>query len=203
MSISKKVTHLGIIILIVLLLFTQCRKGDEDPLISLKSRTARLTGEWLLTESEIDGFVTIDSEPTAYSDHFNGTTRSISFGSFNDFYTYRETFIFRKDGSYTRYQTYRGFTFTNDGAWYWAGKSEELELKKKEAIVLTGLSYVAPGDYTRNRSGRSIPPTRFFVIEKLKSKEMTLIEDYTDSDSDGYIEEFKGYLNFEKKGKDN
>ena len=36
-----------------LLVFTGCRKGEDDPFLSFRSRTARLTGEWKLKSGEI------------------------------------------------------------------------------------------------------------------------------------------------------
>ena len=51
--------------------FQSCKKGEEDPFISLKSRTSRITGTWTLKSFET---TTVRTETEAVSNDVNGDT---------------------------------------------------------------------------------------------------------------------------------
>jgi hypothetical protein len=48
----KKLTQSVLAILVVASTITSCKKGEDDPTISLRSRDSRLVGEWTLTSME-------------------------------------------------------------------------------------------------------------------------------------------------------
>ena len=52
----KNLTIINILatLLLSVLIFTECRKGEEDPFISLRSRNNRLTGKWKLVEEKYE-----------------------------------------------------------------------------------------------------------------------------------------------------
>lgn len=107
--------------------FTSCKKGENDPAISFKSRKSRVTGEWAVSSMEstasdtyASGGVTITDR---YVTNFDGTT-----------FTYTETeadgdvsetkanvtewsFIFEKDGTYSSMQniTITEYSYTPSG----------------------------------------------------------------------------------------
>ncbi len=49
---TNKLFKFGLILLMFAAVFTGCKKGEEDPSISLLSRSARLTGDWNLTTGD-------------------------------------------------------------------------------------------------------------------------------------------------------
>lgn len=94
---------------LTLLSFNSCKKGDEDPALSLLSRKARLTGVWELQSYNYDG-VSADGFPiTGVSD---GSTmeRTLYFGIneviWDTLYTNAEiteySFTINKDGTWER-----------------------------------------------------------------------------------------------------
>nr|MBC8147482.1 hypothetical protein [Bacteroidota bacterium] len=54
---NKKLIHAAIVI--ILLIFNSCGKYEDGPIFSLKSKTARLVGEWNVVKTDN---VTIDYE---------------------------------------------------------------------------------------------------------------------------------------------
>jgi hypothetical protein len=66
----------------ILFLFNSCRKGDDDPLLSLRSRKARVAGEWQLTS----GF----SESTAFAD---GSSASETYEYGSGSYSFHQSII--------------------------------------------------------------------------------------------------------------
>lgn len=118
-----------------------CKKGDNDPFLSLRSRKARITGEWKLKE----GVVTYDSnfggslisETTAY------TETTITTNGASD--SYGETLTINKDGTYTMSIIEGGDDLTVSGVWFFAGKIKDLDLKNKESIILIPQEYTELG----------------------------------------------------------
>jgi hypothetical protein len=49
----KKIVAISIGLIGLTLIVGACRKGENDPLLSLKSRQARLAGEWVVSSSEV------------------------------------------------------------------------------------------------------------------------------------------------------
>jgi hypothetical protein len=58
--------------LLPLFVFSGCRKGENDPLLSLLSRKARLTGSWNVNSFEKKRVIVEDSETTTFEEYFNG-----------------------------------------------------------------------------------------------------------------------------------
>ena len=48
----KKLLLLGAAAMVLVANLSSCKKGENDPFLSLKSRKARLCGEWTVTKSE-------------------------------------------------------------------------------------------------------------------------------------------------------
>lgn len=151
---------LSLSVLAATLLFSACKKGENDPSISLVSRKARVAGEW-----NVDKMVSTDnsvSGTTTYADAetFDGTTytstSSVTSGGTPTTETItgtiaKNTVTFTKDGTFTMEANYTttetqtsggGYTevttkvYTNktEGSWNFLGKVDEF--KNKERIVL-------------------------------------------------------------------
>lgn len=104
-----------------------CKKGEDDPFISLASRTSRLTGTWeLVSYSEVSttdrmqggNFTTEERTKTLE----NGNLTSTSPYAPNTVIAYSSTLTFYKEGIYEA--TFNGSS--NQGTWWWkdAGKSK-------------------------------------------------------------------------------
>ena len=86
--------------------FTSCKKGDDDPVVSLKTRKDRFTNTWKLTKYEK-----------------NGTTQDISGTTY--------TYFVKNDGTLTR--TIEGSLFgfatktIKDGTWSFQNDDEDVK----------------------------------------------------------------------------
>ena len=112
---------------------TACKKGENDPFISLKTRKGRITGEWKLVEGTVIETETIDGETGVYQTTYTSSTRVGDDGSTDD---YTENLIINRDGTYEEIIVQNGSTIKVKGNWYFSGKNEEIDLKKKEAVVV-------------------------------------------------------------------
>lgn len=171
---------------------TGCKKGENDPFLSLKSRKARISGEWKLsegtvTESQTSGGTT-NTDVTTYS----GTTVS-SGGSTS---TYSETLTIDKDGTFEVNIVEDGFSNTIRGNWYFSGKSKDIDLKKKEAIIFSELQYISTGG-TSTYTG--LYADQILLIDQLKNKEIIFKGKITYSETGGYAASYEYDRTFEKQ----
>ena len=125
--------HPVILALIALFLFPTCKKGEDDPAISLRSRTTRLTGEWRLV-SGTAAFTT-----TGYNDtySFDGTnlTETITASKYYYVGKYILNLNIEKDGTFTFKEFIYGVTLDASGTWNFNnGIGED---KKKEDVIFT------------------------------------------------------------------
>jgi len=169
------------IILLVLIAISafSCKKGENDPFISLKSRKARLVGEWKLVE----GSTSVVSSTGTDTYTFDGTLMTSVESGVTTTEPYSETYTFEKDGTYKYSDNTNNGEDTHDesGAWTFGAKSAELDVKAKETIMLHEQSYSAINSgilYSYTYVG-TIYPVKRITIDMLKSNEMTMIIDYT------------------------
>lgn len=168
-----------ILVILTVSMFFGCKKGENDPFLSLKSRKARLVGEWKLVEGSS---TVIDSSNTdTYT--FSETTLISFEGGVWDTLPYTETYTFENDGTY-KYSsnTNNGFdTDDEEGVWTFGAKSAELDVKAKETVILYLKHYssVYSGNtYSYTYDGTTCPVYRI-TLDMLKSTKMTLLIDYT------------------------
>ncbi len=83
---------------VVMLNFTSCKKYEDGPAFSLRSKTARLTGEWEV--------VKIGGSPIA------GSELNLEF---------------EKDGDFNFSYSYGSYDYTAKGEWEWSDKKETIK----------------------------------------------------------------------------
>ena len=183
----KKMTYLLLAVLLTGLV-SSCKKGEDDPFLSLRSRKARVAGEWTVSAATIKEVETDDLSSVNRTMTFNGslistvttTTINGSTTSQTETTAFTQKYTFEKDGTYTRTDTYEDGVYTTKGTWSFVGKSKENELKNKEAILLTETSYTADGE-TGNYTGFD---GTILVIQQLKNKEMIFTTAFSSTDAD-------------------
>ncbi|MBI4931037.1 MAG: hypothetical protein HY841_09765 [Bacteroidetes bacterium] len=162
--------------------FYGCKKGANDPTISLHSRKGRLVNDWTLsagTETNISGTTTdlITWSGTSVTETYtSGGTSSTSIG------TGSYTMSILKDGTWKSDQsiTWTGTpTFiskiTSTGTWNWTGKVGELKNKSQVVFkTLTETDLFGSSTDTYSYTGDS-GPTAIWNIDELKSKELIVI----------------------------
>jgi hypothetical protein len=148
----------AIILFLGITVFESCKKGENDPAISLKSRDGRITGEWKLTESQSTDYqsTTITGGPTAgtttsqTTENFNGSTMTTTTSGGSDTESYSLTVTIEKDGTCMVKRTKGTSQSERSGRWSWLN-----DAKNKTRISIDGL-----GTYT---------------VDQLKNKELVLI----------------------------
>jgi hypothetical protein len=169
----KKVLLVIVMAAIMMPAFVSCKKGENDPSISFKSRNSRLIGKWKLTKVEgTNQYVTGGSSVTE-THAFNGTIYTVTVSPGGGSYQATGSFEMEilKDGAYTFTESFTpsgGTASIETGAsyWYWLGNDNS-----KVAVDLVG-------------GGGNIFQGGIYNVDELKSKELILTWTTT-STSDG------------------
>ncbi|MBN2682857.1 MAG: hypothetical protein JXR58_10140 [Bacteroidales bacterium] len=188
-----------LIFLSIILLISSCRKGEDDPLLSLRSRENRLTGYWTL--NKMNGFHKIYDENGYYklyqaafnSEIDNSYYYSTTFDVLPDnyYYEYFECRMLINDDN-TMEVSYRskGVSWFNDdfkGSWYWKNDPG----KNKEYVQLTAF-FPNLEDFD-------------YQILRLKNKELILVLSVNESviNNSGEISQIVGEYVYEFHKTDN
>ena len=157
--------------------FSGCKKGTDDPFLSLKSRKSRVAGDWKAsagTGTMVDG-----SSSTTTTWTFTDPNLVTTVGTFPAVTeTYSFTLSIMTDGTYKSVETTtipsNTQTVTEEGFWNFTGRIGED--KNKDHLVLKAKSQI-----TQNSSTSSITtytwtgddmPSSVWYLQELKSKEM-------------------------------
>ena len=145
----KKILFITAIISTIVAISMSCRKGPNDPFLSLRSRDTRLIGIWKIKGITNDSIIlkttsiNATSSPlhytTSFTDSLKHSTRGVD--EFDSIYT--ETLIINEDGTYS--DTIKSGKYVKGvvtskfnkrvvcNSWYWLN-----EKKNKEGIMLVG-----------------------------------------------------------------
>jgi hypothetical protein len=147
--------------------FQSCKKGENDPSISLRSRKARLVAEWELKE----GSITTVNGGTTVIYTFNGTTMTSSLGGSVN---YTQTCEIVKDGTFKLTILDDGDSRVDEGQWYFLEGNKDKELKSKEAVafVVTKRTDTPAGGSPNISTYVSISPDYMWQLDELKNKEI-------------------------------
>ena len=187
----KKLLFLAAGALVLTANLSSCKKGENDPFLSLKSRKARVSGEWTVTKMEGTYSSVDSSDPLSnYSStsSYDGTTETGTYTSAGntgayDPETYTQTYTFEKEGTFSMIYAVGTSSYTVEGNWIFLGKNKNAELAKKEAILLTITKEVNTEDgVSETETFTGYNNTMTFLIDQLKSKEMILIDESTNVD---------------------
>lgn len=83
---KKTISIIILSVLVIPFIITSCKKGENDPFLSLKSRNARLVGDWKVAESTITSNSTDSYDGGSYTQN----TTTVGTETINDL-TYTET----------------------------------------------------------------------------------------------------------------
>lgn len=134
-----------VLFLIGVILLPSCRKGEEDPLLSLRSRKNRLTGKWKVTEGFIELTEKTGSSTNLYYKVNLGETSahlyaSISnaweYGYGNAYMSFSEKFEFKKDGRFTHFLSFDADTWTEEGEWNFTDGIGKDRKNKSELLLM-------------------------------------------------------------------
>ncbi len=203
----KKTSKILFLFIGLIIIMSSCKKGENDPFLSMQTRKAKITGEWKLTSGNIN--VKIYNEGTLSSDAtetYDGEYRYYNHSNTSfDTIVYISTFNFKDDMTYTN-EVIRSFSFfdnqygakytkiTNhyDGEWYFAEGDDIYKNKERITYYATVLKTYYP-DSTVTEEKTSIHEVTF-VLDKLTNKEMIFRYDSPENSTT----EITGYMIFEK-----
>lgn len=200
---------------------TSCKKGEDDPFLSVKSRKSRLTGQWKMTSmtwtdkttqggsTDTETWVSTDGETLIYTE---------SDGTVSEWSVQDISYMFDKDNSYENMMNvtmtkYDGVdipasaqaptTETYKGSWSWLGKDKNGEYKNKERIALrqTESTSTYDGNVSSDYSftGNNVLGGSM-VLHKLSNKELVLTDNMTRVDEENNITyETEVTMTFEKQ----
>jgi hypothetical protein len=173
-----------------------CKKGENDPFLSLLSRKQRITGSWTVVtgdgtkteQIDINGDLFTQTETWDFDGADNTIVRTNDFGTTNWIYPTTYTYTFNKDNSfktkvvktYTALQDGEDYTetVTMEGSWQFAGGDDDDTPKKSQVLLeiskeTTVLTCTGCSNTSNTYSG-SHSPMILMDIDKLKNKEMVL-----------------------------
>ncbi|MCH8903668.1 MAG: hypothetical protein IIA45_07125 [Bacteroidetes bacterium] len=93
-------SKLGLVLIIGIIAISGCKKGENDPFLSLKSRDARITGIWKLVDQRIIRTYTSNSVTTVTVERFDGTTWSVEYADTIISRPYSRELNVEKNGTY-------------------------------------------------------------------------------------------------------
>jgi len=139
---------------------SSCKKGEDDPFLSLRSRKARLAGVWTL-KGRIVEHRSNNNTTVATSTYANGREDKTEVDYFMSEPTdttftsrlYTQIYTFKKNGSYQKVAVSELGTSTEKGVWSFLQRNKGDGLKNKEAILLTPRVFQATPGYEVSYTG--------------------------------------------------
>lgn len=199
---------IGLLILGIILPIASCKKGENDPFLSLRSRKARISGEWELeskessTSQNIPGMGFSSSSGRFSNGLYNEFTADFDGNSYTSSYSYNFQLNVEKSGSFESTERADDQSQTIKGFWSFLPRNKEAELKNKEAVMFsvqnelyTSGSFVSSTNYTN----KGLNPGVVYLIDRLTNKEMILITEQTYNTNEGETYSIKETLTFKAK----
>ncbi len=152
------------------------KKGENDPGISLRSRKARVVGEWKMTS--FNSTTTGPSGNTTFTS--DGSTYTEKSGSMTTTGTLSEEVTFEKDGTYKWVTVMDGQSGTEEGVWNFTGCIGDL--KKKEQITLYE-QRTSFGGVTNTSTGHYFDDT--WDLDELRHKKLVAKRSYSETSLSG------------------
>lgn len=154
----KKLLSLSVLLVIVGTSFTACRKGEEDPWLSLRTRKARLVGEW-----KVD-YLT-DYYSSNYQDEFSTLVEN---GVMTQTYYYSDG---SEGGSGTAVVHEYSYNFKKDGTW--TSVYNVSQTQQAGIIITTTWETLRSGTWTFLRKSDDFKNRERVLLDVLTSEEIT------------------------------
>lgn len=197
---KKTILFLSAIILASIAL-DSCKKGEDDPTISFKSRKGRVAGDWKVTamtstNSWTSSGVTSTTVYTSNGTTFTETTTVTGFPSSTTTGVETAEYTFEKDGTYKYNGNNDGDIETGSGTWNFTDGVGDM--KKKSQITMYEQAFT-----TTSGSGSSQSWTGNYVdyaydLKELRSKKMVWYQK-TSSASSGTSSTYESEITLEAK----
>jgi hypothetical protein len=174
----KKLKIALLVVLAATFILPSCKKGENDPFISLKSRDARITAKWKLTkiegtESDIQtqgAYTTNESKTVSYNGSTETSTTVTTMTGFpTDTQTATSIYTFEltldKLGVATYSSTFPPNSYTGNGSWTWGSNSKNKDVLTIELNGTGGSMFSGTYDIDQLKSSE--------LLLKMKTEEST------------------------------
>jgi hypothetical protein len=175
----KKIIFALVLLPALFLIPSSCKKGADDPFISLRPRKSRIAKEWMC--NSFSGRLTSVESGNTYVGglNYSGSTLTVSETNYPTYYVpYSLRIRFDKDGKFTATELYDSESIYVEGTWNFTGKIGEE--KNKESVSITITRSIGSGtDGLFMLTGN----TTVYHIKELRKDELVLTTDsysYTD-----------------------
>lgn len=162
------------------------KKADDDPLISLRSRKARVDGEWKVASATQTEIYTASGSGGSYTKVYTGTGNTYTFVSTVNGVSTKETGVvtqeweFDKEGTYKTSDNTDGVITTTEGRWNFTSSIGETKNKSQIALSKETETNGASQDvYTGNYVDE------VYDIKELRNDKMVLYSHRTVKDANG------------------
>lgn len=165
----KFISRNTLLLLTLVFLFSECKKGEEDPSISLRTRKNRLTGEWRLLKGSAS--YTTDGHNNSYTFDGSNFVLYVTQSAYYYYGKYTLNLTIKRDGSFTFNENLSPVILEASGVWNFnTGVGES---KKKEEVTFL-IDKVKKG-YTDNNNIFNRGATHFvYKITELRNKQLTI-----------------------------
>ena len=148
---------IGFLLVFCSLLFSNCKKGKDDPSISLLSRKTRLTGEWNMTRGNANFTYRESGQPTinqAFS--FQGASLTLNETETSGppiIYTGSYTLWLKmgQKGEFEMTENLNGSIFSASGTWNFTGKVGENKNKEEVVFIINSVRTGASNEHLFNK----------------------------------------------------
>lgn len=181
-------------------LICSCKKGEDDPILTLNSRKARMVGEWRFTKGELVIGTTDVSTFTRYNEVFvfNSSSYELTSSGQSTAVKSKGSFILSlkitKEGGFTVEEIFDGKILQASGTWdFNSGVSNKKAKSEVNFNLSTLTSGVTGGYHLWNQSSTSFT----YKIRELRSERLVLeIDRLIFEESSGPKQSFKGTFEF-------
>jgi hypothetical protein len=171
-----KITVAALVLLSVSM--ESCKKGEGDPALSLRSRKARMAGEW----KTISGKGSDVSGNTTSSWTYDGATYTSTSGSQSSSYGLTQEFTIDKDGTFSSTEvqtivvgpTTITTTYASKGVWNFTSGVGEQKNKSQMVMMTDSQTTTTGSSSSTNTYTGSDRPTTLLDIYQLKNKEIIM-----------------------------
>lgn len=172
------------LIILISLSYSACKKGEEDPVISIISRTARVEGEWTVSFAVSTGYSQVPTSAiyVNFSTIYDGETETTTFpgggSSIETVLNYRYSFY--KDGTYKIHveRTPSGSTTTTiideEGIWDFLAGIGEIKNKEIIRLIPVKISNIIGNSVSVSTYDTRTGNAKVWQIKSLKNKKMVL-----------------------------
>jgi hypothetical protein len=169
-----------IIAALFVLMDLSCKKGEDDPVISLRTRKQRITGKWSLEKG--------NASLTIFNPGSSPEVRNFSFSAGKGlldisgvqvtyYFTYMLNLEFGKKGEFKLLENFNGKSLNADGTWNFTGKIVEDQKNKEEVFFkLKTVSSSSTDDHLFN----CLVTNFAYKIKELRNNKLVLYT-YTDA----------------------